>query len=191
MPVDRPQAALAIESFLRALGRDPAKEPELKGTGERVAHAFADDLCKGYELDVDALFSKNVILVKTGKTEVVALRDIAVATMCPHHLMPATGFGTVAFAPRGKLLGLGAIAELMDGFSRRLTLQEAIGDHVADALMAHLEPVWAGCRIVLTHTCLTARGERRWGSLTETVALAGSPNAEDRAAAMAALGVGR
>ena len=190
MPVDRRQAAQAIETFLRALGRDPAREPELEGTGERVAQAFADDLCKGYELDVEELFAKNVIVMKTGKTEVVALRDIAVATMCPHHLMPATGFGTVAFAPRGKLLGLGAIAELIDGFSRRLTLQETIGDHVADALMSHLEPVWAGCRLVLSHTCLTARGERRQGARTETVAIAGSPNPEDRAAAIAALGVG-
>jgi GTP cyclohydrolase I len=191
MPVDRIKAALAIESFLRALGRDPAREPQLRGTAERVTQAYADDLCKGYELDVEAVFASNVIVVTTGKTEVVALRDIAVATMCPHHLMPATGLGTVAFAPRGKLLGLGAIAELVDGFSRRLTLQEAIGDQVADALMSHLEPVWAGCRLVLTHTCLTARGQRRHGSKTETVALAGSPNAEDRAAAIAALGVGR
>jgi GTP cyclohydrolase I len=190
MPVDRRQAAQAIDAFLRALGRDPAREPQLEGTGARVAQAFADDLCKGYELDVEELFARNVIVMKTGKTEVVALRDIAVTTMCPHHLMPATGFGTVAFAPRGKLLGLGAIAELIDGFSRRLTLQETIGDHVADALMSHLEPVWAGCRLVLSHTCLTARGERRQGARTETVAIAGSPNSEDRAAAIAALGVG-
>jgi len=189
--VDQKQAALAIETFLRAIGRDPAREPELVGTGKRVAEAFAEDLCKGYELDVDALFSTNLIVVPTGKTEIVALRDIAVATTCPHHLMPATGFGTVAFAPRGRLLGLGAIAELVEAFSRRLTLQEAIGDHVVTALMTHLEPLWAGCRLVLTHTCLTARGERRQGAVTETVALAGSPAVEDRATAMAALGVGR
>jgi hypothetical protein len=82
-------------AVLRALGRDPAREPELEGTAERVVQAFADDLCKGYELDVEALFAANVIVMKTGKTEVVALRDIAVATMRPPHLMPATGFGTM------------------------------------------------------------------------------------------------
>ncbi len=190
MPVDRTKAARSIDEFLRALGRDPAREHELLGTGERVAAAFADDLCAGYDFDVEGLFARNVIVTKTGKTEVVSLRDIAVTTTCPHHLMPATGFGTVAFAPRGKLLGVGAIVELVDAFSRRLTLQETIGDHVADALMSHLEPVWAGCRLVMTHTCLTARGERRQGARMETVALAGSPDGEDHVAAIAALGVG-
>jgi GTP cyclohydrolase I len=191
MPADQEQAARAIESFLRALGRDPAREPELVGTGARVAQAFADDLCKGYELDVPGLFATSVMGTAEGKTEIVTLRDIDVATTCPHHLMPATGFATVAFAPRARLIGLGAIAELVEAFSRRLILQETIGDRVVSALMDHLEPAWAGCRLVLTHTCLTARGERKEAARTETVALSGLSNESDRRGAMLALGVGR
>jgi GTP cyclohydrolase I len=189
-PADREQAARAIDAFLRALGRDPAREPELVGTGARVAQAFADDLCKGYGLDVPGLFAKNVMHAGAGRTQIVALRDIEVATTCPHHLMPALGLATVAFAPGARLIGLGAIAELVEAFSRRLILQEKIGDLVVGALMEHLEPAWAGCRMVLMHTCLSARGERKEAARTETVALSGPSHEDDRRAAMLALGVG-
>jgi GTP cyclohydrolase I len=59
--MDREAAARAIEAFLRALGRDPEREPELAGTGERVATAFADELLAGYGVDIDALLSHNVL----------------------------------------------------------------------------------------------------------------------------------
>ena len=44
--MDKAAAARAIDAFLLALGRDPAKEPELRGTGARVAEAFAAELCR-------------------------------------------------------------------------------------------------------------------------------------------------
>src|SRR5262249_44027249 len=94
--MDQDAAARAIDAFLRALGRDPEHEPELAGTGARVARAFAEELLEGYTVDVDALLVHNVL---AGGTEVVVARDLPVATTCPHHLMPAIGTATVAFAP--------------------------------------------------------------------------------------------
>ena len=46
--VDRPAAEQAILEFLRALGRDPLREPELRGTPARVVAAYVDELCNGY-----------------------------------------------------------------------------------------------------------------------------------------------
>src|SRR5580692_5286020 len=83
--MDREAAARAVDAFLRALGRDPAHEPELAGTGERVARAWADELLEGYAVDVDALLAENVM---AGPPEFVALRRIPVATTGPHPLMP-------------------------------------------------------------------------------------------------------
>lgn len=179
--MDKVAAARAIDAFLLALGRDPNEEPELRGTGARVAAAFADELCRGYAVDVDALLRENTILVDS--SGLVFLRDIAVSTICPHHLMLGTGLATVAYAPRGKILGVGAIARVVDAFSQRLALQEAIGEDVVKALAAHLDPEWAMCRIVMSHGCMTARGERRHGAMLDTLAVRG-----DRAAALAALG---
>lgn len=184
--VDRDAAAAAIDAFLRALGRDPVREPELVGTGQRVAAAYADELLAGYAIDVDELVSASVF---AGASELVVVRDIAVATMCPHHLMPSTGFATVAFAPEENLLGIGTVARLVDAFARRLSLQEQLGERVVAALQKHLAPRWVACRITLTHACMTARGEHAHGTRVETLALAGGE--VDDATVHAAVGVGR
>jgi GTP cyclohydrolase I len=178
MPVDRPAAAVAIDAFLRAIGRDPAVEPELLGTGERVAAAFLDELCDGYATDAVALLEANRVV--STSTDLVVLRDTPITTMCPHHLLPARGIATVAFAPRGAIVGLGALVQLVDVFAHRLILQEEIGARVADALLAVLRPVWAGCRLVLEHGCVVHRGPRRQGARVETLALRGEPTAEER-----------
>ena len=183
---DRQAAARAIEEFLRAIGRDQT-DPNLASTGLRVADAYIDELCEGYGVDVGALLAANLV---EGTTELVVLRDIAVSTMCPHHLLPATGHATVAFAPRGKLVGIGTLARLVDAFARRLTLQETIGEEVARALMAHVKPSWAGCRLSMEHACMVARGERRHGARVESVALQGSLDDATRALAHRALGAG-
>ncbi len=189
--MDRAAAAQAIESFLRALGLDPARDPDLVGTGERVANAFIDELCAGYRVDVEGLLARSRISHRAAQpTEVVVLRDVPVTTMCPHHLMPASGSATVAFAPKASLVGLGALAELVDAYARRLTLQETIGERVVAALMEHAGPAWAGCRLILTHTCVTARGDRRHGVRAETIALDGELDAQVRVTAQRALGVG-
>ncbi len=184
--MDREAAARAIDAFLRALGRDPEREPDLVGTGARVADAFADELLDGYRVDIDALLSQSVI---AGSTDLVVVRDLAVTAMCPHHLLPSSGTATVAYAPAEHVIGVGTVGALVDAFAHRLALQETVGEHVAAALMKHLAPSWAGCRLVLTHACMTARGERKHGSRVETVALAGAT--VDTAMAYSVLGVGR
>jgi GTP cyclohydrolase I len=185
---DRKAAARAIDDFLRAIGRDAAREPALVGTGARVADAYIDELCDGYGVDVAALLADNAI---DGTTEIVSVRDIAVTTMCPHHLLPGEGHATVAFAPRGKLVGIGAIVKLVDAFAHRLTLQETIGEEVARAIALHLGARWAGCRLTMRHACMCARGERRQGARVESVALHGLGDADaERELAHRALGVG-
>jgi len=188
MPADRVAAAAAIDAFLRAIGRDPAIEPELRGTGERVAAAFLDELCDGYDKDPAAIVVDHRLA--SPSSDLVVLRDAPVTTMCPHHLLPATGVATVAFAPRGSIVGLGALVELVDACARRLVLQEEIGAQVADVLYATLRPAWAGCRLVLAHGCVVHRAERRHGARVETFALRGDITAEERATAERALGLG-
>jgi GTP cyclohydrolase I len=170
---DRRAAAAAIDAFLRAMGRDPANEPELALTGERVADAYIDELCNGYGVDVGAIFRAEAI---DGTTEAVALHDIAVTTVCPHHLLPARGLASVAFGPSGRLVGLGTLVRVVDGFAHRLALQEKIGEDIAQALFIHLSSRWAACRIVLEHECVASRGARREGARAETVAFVGDPS---------------
>ena len=187
MAIDRTAAAHAIDSFLRALGRDSAVEHELQGTGGRVADAFAE-LCAGYNVDTRGILSASRIPSKDGG--LVIVRDIPVVTTCPHHLLPAMGVATVAMQAKEQLVGLGTIASLVDAYARRLTLQEAIGEGVVNDIERVLEPEWVACRLVLVHGCMVARGERAHGSKVETVAVRGASSNKGIAIAHAAIGVG-
>lgn len=179
--IDRDKAAEAIEAFLQALGRSPETDPELRGTGRRVAEAFADELLRGYQVDAREGLRRNVVAATTG---IVVVRDIAVVTMCPHHLLPAQGKATVAFAPKTQAVGLGAVAALVDDLARRLVLQETLGEEIAAALHGEIDARWVACRLVLSHGCMTARGERAHGTVVETVALRGLEDARDRSEAL-------
>jgi GTP cyclohydrolase I len=169
--MDRAAAANAIDAFLRAIGRDATDEPDLAGTGARVADAFVDELCAGYDVDGRALVEKHAIDASGETPSVVVVRDIPVVTTCPHHLLPAVGTADVALSPNERIVGIGAIGELVDAHARRLTLQEHIGERVVDDLDAILAPEWVACRILLSHGCMIARGSRPVGTKVETLAL--------------------
>ena len=174
MAVDREAAARAIRDFLTALGFDPKHHADLAETPERVTEAFADDLLRGHAVDVRELLRKGSCEAPTAaKSGPVAVTGIAVATICPHHLMPALGVARVVYLPGATLLGIGTISALVDAFARRLTLQEAIGQNVVTALVEHAGARGAYCELELEHGCLRARGERQAGALVRSSARAG------------------
>ncbi|HEY6560885.1 MAG TPA: GTP cyclohydrolase I [Polyangiaceae bacterium] len=191
MPIDIRAAEQAVAAFLRALGLDPDSDPELKDTPARVSEAFSTDLLTGYDADVAALLAggSNRATNDVGQSLVV-LREIAVATTCPHHLMPALGQATVAYIPGDRLLGIGTLASLVNAYARRLTLQETIGERVAQALVEHAGAVGACCELVLVHSCMNARGTRQTDASVRTLATAGSL-ALPEAAAQLALALGK
>jgi GTP cyclohydrolase IA len=175
MAVDRESARAAVRAFLRALGHDPADHPELADTPARVTDAFADELLAGYEVDLGDLIVSGSEPVPEGpeRPGLVMLRDLAVASVCPHHLTTSLGRAAVCYLPGRLLLGLGTVAKLVDALSRRLTFQEAIGTRVVEALMGHGQARGAFCMLALTHGCLCARGARQPGAIVLTSAAAG------------------
>ena len=170
--MDREAAARAIEDFLRALGHEPTGE--LAGTGERVADAWADDLLEGESIDAASVLREGTLDVSAAGTGLVVIRELSVTTMCPHHLMPGHGTALVAYLPDRRIAGIGTIAHVVDVLARRLTLQEQLGAQVADLIVSELGARGALCKLSLTHTCLIARGERKAGTLVDTVAMAGT-----------------
>jgi GTP cyclohydrolase I len=176
MSIDRAAAARAIRLFLEALGHDPSESPELAETPERVAEAFEQDLLSGYGVDLQALVKSSLSPVDAGAPPgIVVVRDIAIATVCPHHLLPALGTAVVAYQPGTHVLGIGTVARLVDALARRLTLQETVGLQVTETLCARAGARGAYCRLELVHSCLAARGARQAGARVITVATRGEP----------------
>jgi GTP cyclohydrolase I len=172
--VDLTRAQDAVRALLESLGVRLEADPELAATPRLVAEAWSSELLAGYRMDPAAILAD---AVATSSSDPVAVRDIAVTVMCPHHLSPAPGVVHVAYAPSGRLVGLGALARLVECFSRRLTLQEALVGNVADALMEHLGARGAGCAAVLSPPCLTARGARCHSARATSLAARGSMRA--------------
>jgi GTP cyclohydrolase I len=166
------RARAAIRDFLIALGHDPAKNPELVETPARVVEAFADELLTGYGRDLAELVTKDSSSAPQD-AGLIAVRDVAVATVCPHHLMPAVGRANVIYRPGSRMLGLGVIARLVDACARRLVLQETIGEDVVSTLMKHAGARGALCEITLQHGCLSARGAHQVDARVTTIARSG------------------
>ena len=174
MAVDRARAARAISEFLKALGFDPAEHADLADTPQRVTEAFADDLLRGQRVDVRELIRNGSCEApSTAKRGPVAVTNIAIATICPHHLLPALGRASIVYLPSAMLLGIGTLTALVDAFARRLTLQEAIGQNVVDALIEHAGARGAYCELELEHGCLRARGEHQVDAVVRSSARAG------------------
>jgi GTP cyclohydrolase I len=188
MRVNREAAEHAIREFLRALGHDPDQSPELRQTPARVARAFCEDLLSGYAVDIAQLISSGTVTCdQEPPPGLVAVRDLAVATVCPHHLTPSWGKATVAYAPGARLLGVGTLAKLVDACARRLALQEEVGQCVVDALVQHGGARGALCRLSLRHGCLCARGARQPDALVHTVATSGTLSDPAEASRLAVL----
>ena len=171
--IDRARAERAVREFLLALGRDPDGEAELSGTPARVVEAYANELLTGYAVDVAALLTDGEALVEASLSGFIALRGIAVSTICPHHLLLSHGTATVAYRPGKRLFGLGTLAKLVSAYARRLSLQETIGEQVVEALVEHGGARGAFCEVRLVHGCLVARGAKQSSSELVTTARRG------------------
>jgi len=188
MPVDRAKAQRAVSDLLEALGHHPERNPELLQTPALVVDAFEREWLSGYLVDIPSLLTKDQSKPPE-KPAIVVVSQIALAALCPHHLLPAEGTATVAYLPGKQLLGLGTLARLVDACARRLALQEQIGQHVVSALMDHAAAKAAYCRLEFRHACLRLRGPRQTHAEVSTTHVAGEFESDDgRAQLSGALG---
>ncbi|MBL8602013.1 MAG: GTP cyclohydrolase I [Myxococcales bacterium] len=160
----------AVRQFLKALGVDPAGDPELRESPERVARAWRDELLGGYARDPRSALGEALDTTERG---LVVVTEIRYESVCPHHLMPTWGVAHVGYLPGGRIVGLGGLVALVEGYARRLVLQETLGRQVVEALVESLGARAAGVMLVGRHGCLSARGERQGGAQVVTQSFAG------------------
>lgn len=171
MAIDKARAEAAIREFLIAVGEDPDR-PGLLETPDRVARA-AQEVLGGYDEDPSLHLRKQ--FHENDNEEMVIVRDIPFSSLCEHHILPFTGKAHVAYIPHeGRITGLSKIARCVNGYARRLQLQERLTAQIADAMMAELRP--RGVLVVLEaeHMCMTMRGVQKPGTLTATCARRGA-----------------
>ena len=168
--VDRPRIEAAVREILAAIGEDPERDG-LLDTPARVARMYAET-CAGLH-DDPARHLK--VTFDAGHDEMIMVRDIALYSMCEHHLVPFYGTAHVAYIPNvdGRVTGLSKLARLGEGFARRPQVQERLTTQVADAIEASLQPRGVLVVIEAEHMCMAMRGIRKAGASTVTSAVRG------------------
>jgi GTP cyclohydrolase I len=167
----------AVAELIRALGLDPATEPELAATPERVADLYAE-IFSGLEPGAEpqpATFAAAEAGPRAGRRsdDVVIVRDLPFYSLCVHHFVPFFGHAHVAYLPGRRLIGLSGVARILEFYARRPQLQERLTAQVADHLVRLLKPRGVAVVIEGRHLCMEMRGVRKTGRF-ETRALRGA-----------------
>jgi GTP cyclohydrolase I len=129
--VDGERVRHAVTELLTAMGEDPAREG-LARTPDRVAAMYAElfgDLADDPARHLTVTFAAD-------HDEMVMVRDIPFASLCEHHMVPFLGKAHVAYIPseEGRITGLSKLARVVDGYARRLQVQERMTTQIADAI---------------------------------------------------------
>jgi GTP cyclohydrolase I len=93
-PVDLPRISAAVREILIAIGEDPDRDG-LLNTPERVARMYAE-VFSGLREDPQSHLQ---VMFEANHDEMVMVRDIALTSMCEHHLVPFMGKAHVAYIP--------------------------------------------------------------------------------------------
>ena len=175
MAIDQNAIKEHIRGILAALGDDPDREG-LKDTPDRVARMYAE-VFEGMNYtndEIAEMFSKNFAVPQTGSGDMVVVKDIDVFSYCEHHLALMYDMKvTVAYIPKGKVIGLSKIARIADMAAKRLQLQERIGTDIAEIISKATGSEDVAVYIEGSHSCMTARGIKKPGAKTVTTTLRG------------------
>ena len=170
----------AFKEIIEALGDDINREG-LIDTPKRAASMFVeqfegmkytnDQLVEMFDKTFDGDYltdSKNLVVVK----------DIDIFSHCEHHLALMYDMKVdIAYIPNGRVIGLSKLARIADMVSKRLQLQERIGNDILYIVKKITNSNDILVRIEGCHSCVTARGVKK-RSKTMTIAKIGNIDLE-------------
>jgi len=177
-----------LADFIRDVTHGNACDEVLLKTPARVMKALAQ-MTAGYSEDPSRHLLQQFA---TDSQDVVVVNGIDFVSLCEHHLMPFHGTASVAYIPaeshgRYRVVGLSKIPRLVDGFAKRLQLQERLTTQIGEAINKTLTPLGVAVKITARHGCLTSRGALKPNAVMVTQYLAGAfrENASARAEVLA------
>ena len=125
--------------------------------------------------EIAEMFRKNFVQRSAEDSrDLVLVKDIEIFSYCEHHLALMYDMRvSVAYLPKGKVLGLSKIARIADMVGKRLQLQERIGSDIAEIMELATDSHDVAVIIEGCHSCMTARGIKKTNAMTTTTTLRG------------------
>jgi GTP cyclohydrolase IA len=137
--------AAACRVILTCLGED-VHRPGLLKTPERWAQALLD-MTAGY-CQSPASVVNDALFQESPQQEMVIVRDIHIASLCEHRMVPFTGVVHIGYIPaHGTIIGLSKLARIAKCFAQRLQVQERLTRQIADSLQELLAPQTAATTV--------------------------------------------
>jgi GTP cyclohydrolase I len=143
--------------------------PATEETPERFVRALFD-ATEGYDGDPK--------LIKAFETECRGGPDCRLSqviegpiqfyALCEHHALPFYGRAYVGYIAHENIIGISKLTRLVHLFARRFTVQERIGQQIADTLEAMLQPHGVAVYLEAHHLCTQMRGVHEAAALTRT-----------------------
>lgn len=165
-------ASAHFAAFLKALGFEG--DPELHETPTKVAELMEEFAPK---TEIPAMD-----LLPTESAEPILLEDLPFHSLCAHHLVPFFGHAKIAYLPKSRIAGFGAIVRALHHFARQPQLQERLGQQVAEHLLTALDARAVLVELSSRQMCLEMRGAKSPGTIRtvhRATASTDSPNHPD------------
>ncbi len=148
--------------LLVALGHNPLEDPGLKETPKRFADAWREFI----EYSPGTI---NTVFDAPGCDEMVIVKGVAVQSFCEHHLLPFDASVTMAYIPRGRVLGLSKFGRIAHLHAHKLQLQERLVDEIARSIEDVTQSPDVAVYACGRHSCMSRRGVRTAAEMVTTV----------------------
>jgi GTP cyclohydrolase IA len=157
-----------LAEILAAFGMD-LDTPGTRETPERFLRALFDATA-GYDGDAKlrTAFPSERPAGVDGRHGQIVEGPIAFFSLCEHHALPFHGVAHVAYVAGDEILGISKLTRLVRLYARRFTVQERLGEQVADALQELVGARGVAVRLEAAHLCTQMRGVEEEGSRTVT-----------------------
>lgn len=157
-----------VSEIFEALGMD-LDTPGTVRTPERFLKALFDST-EGYEGDSKLLtaFPTECRSGPDCSIRQIIEGPISFYALCEHHSLPFFGHAYVGYIAHENIIGISKLTRLVRLFARRFTVQERVGQQIADTLCELLKPHGVAVHLEATHLCTQMRGVREEQSRTRT-----------------------
>ena len=167
-----------VAEIFTAFGMD-LDTPSTEETPKRFIKALYD-ATEGYEGDPKLLkvFETECRGGPDCRLSQVVEGPIHFYSFCEHHVLPFYGHAYVGYIAHEGIIGISKLTRLVRIFAKRFTVQERIGEEIANGLQDMLKPHGVAVYLEAYHLCTQMRGVREISPTTRTTFWRGAYEAD-------------